>query len=312
MKNNFWENLQKPFFAMAPMAGVTDSAFRQMCVKFGSDVNYSEMASVAALVYDSKKTLEMLKFEKIERPYVVQLFGSDPDHFIKATRIITKEVNPDGIDINFGCPVKKIQKQGAGALLMKDFEKSYQIIKNVIDNTHLPVSIKTRTWVGDVHVLDFLKFIKDLDIKALMIHGRTLAQGFSGDIDIETIKKARNVFDGIIMANGGINNKEDADRVLADTGVDGIGIARGALGRPWIFSEVREGGNIPQTKKDVFKIALIHAKLVEKFKDRQGMIEMRKHLCWYVRGLEGASELRRKLIQVSSMEEIEKLLKDFY
>src|SRR3989339_471146 len=278
MKNNFWENLKKPFFAMAPMAGITDSSFRQMCVRFGADVVYSEMASATALVYAPEKTLEILQFEKKERPYVVQLFGAEPKHFVEATKIITKEIKPNGIDINFGCPVKKVQKQGAGAVLMKDFKKSRAIIENVINNTDLPVSIKTRTRVDNKSILDFLEFIKDLDIKALMIHGRTLAQGFSGAIDTETIKKARDFFSGVLMANGGVYLRAGGEKIL-------------------------------QAKEEKFKIVLEHVKLAEKHKGQQGVIEMRKHLCWYAKGFEGASELRRELIQVETIRDIKKILK---
>ena len=192
--------------------------------------------------------------------------------------------------------------------LMKDFKKSRAIIENVINNTDLPVSIKTRTRVDNKSILDFLEFIKDLDIKALMIHGRTLAQGFSGAIDTETIKKARDFFSGVLMANGGVYSRAEAEKLLQATGVDGIGIARGALGRPWIFSEIKDL-DFPKSKEEKFKIVLEHVKLAEKHKGQQGVIEMRKHLCWYAKGFEGASELRRELIQVETIRDIKKILK---
>jgi len=327
---NFWSSfaktsedkskLNKPIYALAPMAGITDSAFRQICKEFGADVVYSEMASVAALAYNPKKTLEMLEFSEVERPYVVQLFGSEPEHFAKAVkRLSCYDFNknrrglascaPDGIDINFGCPVKKVQKQGSGAVLMNDLKLSREIIKAVINNTDLPVSIKTRSKVGKISVLDFLKNVEDLDIKAVMIHGRTLAQGFSGAVDTDIIKKARDYFNGIILANGGINSYDDAVQILDKTEADGMGIARGALGRPWIFKAVRTGQSAQRSKKAVFKIALKHAKLAEKLKGKQGIIEMRKHLCWYVHGLPGACEMRQKLVQVRTVKDITKTLK---
>ena len=305
-----WKNLKnKSIYALAPMADITDSAFRQICKDYGADVVYSEMASVTALVYASQKTLEMLCFEEKERPYVVQLFGNNPDHFAQATRIITEKIKPDGIDINFGCPVKKIQKQGAGAVLMANKKLAKDVIKSTINNTDLPVSIKTRTKVGDVGVLEFLDYISDLDIKALMIHGRTLPQGFSGDIDMEVIKKARGYFGGIILANGGINNYQDAEKVLQETEADGLGIARGALGRPWIFEEIKKGTFIAKQPQEIFDIALRHSILMHKIKGDQGIIEMRKHLCWYVHGLHNASELRQKLTQVKTIEDIRGILR---
>lgn len=313
MNNNFWEKINKPVYALAPMAGFTDSAFRQICREYGADVVYSEMASVTALVFAPEKTLELVSYNKKEAPYVVQLFGSNPEHFAKATRIITEKIKPQGIDINFGCPVKKVQKQGAGAVLMNNLSLSREIIKAVIDNTDLPVSIKTRTRVGDVDVLQFLENVQDLDIKAVMIHGRTLAQGFAGPIDTQIIKKvtakagqARKYFSGVILTNGGIIKGEDIAEVLKKTGADGVGIARGALGQPWIFDKkIKESPN----KEKIFKIALKHAKLARKLKGKQGIIEMRKHLCWYVAGLEGASGLRKKLVLVETLDDIKEILK---
>jgi nifR3 family TIM-barrel protein len=309
----FWESLAKPIYALAPMAGAADSAFRQICKDFGADVVYSEMASATALVYNPKQTLEILKFSKIERPFVVQLFGSVPKHFAYAARLIERKIKPDGIDINFGCPVKKVLKQGAGAVLMNNLKLARDIIKSVIENTKSPVSIKTRSRVGEIDVLRFLDYMRDLDIKAVMIHGRTLAQGFSGEVDWKIIKKARQYFGGIILANGGIMNANDAKNLLEKTGADGVGIGRGALGRPWIFKEIKSRDALQCVstevdKKFIFKIALKHAKLAYKLKGERGIKEMRKHLCWYVAGLPNASNLRKKFIRVESLEDIKKVL----
>jgi nifR3 family TIM-barrel protein len=332
MAKNFWKKLKKPIYALAPMAGVADSAFRQICKEFGADVVYSEMASAAALVYAPKKTLELIEFSKVERPFVAQLFGSSPAHFAYAARLLSGKKThplpplkrgfiPDGIDINFGCPVKKVQKQGAGAVLMNNLKLSREIIKSVIDNTDLPVSIKIRAGAGKVDALKFLDNVRDLNIVAVMIHGRTLKQGFAGEADFKIIKKARGFFGGIILANGGIgltpspspSQERGVDWLLEKTGADGIGIARGALGRPWIFrmSELLiYADNTDFTdKKNIFKIALKHAKLAEKLKGEIGIREMRKHLCWYVAGLPNARSLRQKLIEVNNMEDIEKIFK---
>lgn len=305
---NFWQKLNKPIMALAPMAGISDMAWRQICKEYGADVLYSEMASATALNYDPEKTLELVKFKEKERPYVVQLFGGEPKHFIKATKIITKKIQPDGIDINFGCPVKKVQKQGAGAVLMKDLRKSRSIIETVIKNTDLPVSIKTRTRVGGVDVLQFLDFMKDLDIKAVMIHGRTLAQGFNGPIDTKIIKAARNHFDSTILANGGIDSYEEAQKILAKTAADGLGIARGALGRPWIFKALHTGQKIERSLRPIIKTAIKHAELMEQYKGKAGIMEMRKHLSWYVAGLPGAKKIRQELTSVNSIADIRKVL----
>lgn len=311
--NNFWLKLAKPIYALAPMAGITDSAFRQICKSFGADVVYSEMVSATAMVYNSKKTLELMKFGAIERPYIVQLFGSKPEHFAYAAKFITRKIKPQGIDINFGCPVKKVAKQGAGAALMNDLKLARQVILAIINNTDLPVSIKVRAQVGRITALDFLKSLSDLDIKAVMIHGRTLKQGNSGTINYKIIREARKYFKGVILANGGVKDKKTADELLSLTGADGIGIGQGVLGKPWIFEEVKSPQPpLPRGRKEIFKIMLRHARLAEELKGKQGIIEMRKHLCWYVNGMKNAGELRRELVRAESPEDIKKILQPLF
>lgn len=315
---NFWVKLKKtgrPILVLAPMAGITDSPWRQICKDFGAEVVVSEMASVTALVYSPKATLAMLASTKSEAPYVIQLFGNNPEHFAKATQLLTnpsavKKLGvtnyrvPQGIDINFGCPVAKVLKQGAGCALFKDLAKSREVITAVLNNTDLPVSIKTRTQVGEIKLLDFLKNISDLPISALMIHGRTLSQGFSGDIDYKIVAKARKYFTGVIIINGGINNSAKATNALKISQADGLGIGQGALGKPWIFQEIKNK-KIPP--KDIKKIILKHAKLVAKYNGN--FREFRKHLLWYVTGLPNAKKLRGELIKVNSLEEVKNILK---
>lgn len=308
-KQNFWQKLNKPIFVLAPMAGITDSAFRVMCKKHGADVVYSEMASVNALNYTPEKTLEMLKFDEIERPYVVQLFGSEPEYFKKATLIIEKNIKPDGIDINFGCPVPKVAKQKAGAELGKDLKQSRKVIQAVLSATSLPVSVKIRKQVGEVNALQFLDNIKDLDVQTVMIHGRTLSQMHAGPVDAEIIKEARNYFGGIIIANGGVKDKETADELLEKTQADGIAIAQGALGRPWIFDEIENEDFKTKSSEEIFKIALGHAKLAYQDKGQTGILEMRKHLCWYVQGFPGARKLREEFVGVNKINDIEEIIK---
>lgn len=331
MSGNFWQKLKKrnktissaglgrPILALAPLAGFTDSAFRQICRQCGADVVYSEMASSAALFYNqlpqvgkrNKKntTLELLKFNsKQEKYYVVQLFGSNPEHFAVAARIVTNKIKPDGIDLNFGCPVPKIIKQGAGAGLMKDLKNSRAVIKAVLANTDLPVSIKIRTKSGTVGALEFLDNINDLPVAAVMIHGRSLTQGFSGEADWSLIKAARRHFSGIILANGGINSLVAARQALKISGADGLGLARGVLGRPWLFKEIKNNVEINKKPIAVFKIALKHAELVEELKGNIGIVELRKHLVWYTLGLPKAAHLRAQLVKSNKLEDIQKIL----
>lgn len=308
--NNFWQKIKKPILALAPMAGFSDSAFRQIVSKYGADVVYSEMASVTALYYNKKPTLDLLRFnKKLEKNYVVQLFGSNPEHFGVAAKIVTKEIKPQGIDINFGCPVGKIIKQGAGAELMGKLENTHAVISAVCANTNLPVSIKIRTKSGQVTAIEFLKSISDLPVAAVMIHGRSLKQGFTGEIDYNLIKEARKYFKGIILANGGIDNLEQAKKTLDLSEADGLGLARGILGRPWLFSEIKNNKKLDLDIKDISKIILGHAKLCEKLKGEKAIIELRKHLCWYVQGLNGAASFRSKLVKAESYKDVKNIFK---
>lgn len=312
--NNFWQkikNKNKPIYALAPMADITDSAFRQMCLAYGADILYSEMASSTALSFAPQKTLEMLKRTRQEKPYVVQLFGNNPEHFKKGIKIIEEEISPEGIDINFGCPAPKVIKQGAGAVLAQDLKLSREIIKITIESAKTPISIKLRAKSGEISCLEFLDYMKDLDIKAIMIHGRTLNQGFSGSIDTDIIKKARNYFNGIILANGGLQNALDAPKILQATKADGIGVARSCLGRPWIFEELKKSKIIKKNKKEISKIVFKHAKLAQKQKSKKGIIELRKHLCWYAQGLPNAKKLRHELVQVENLKDIKKIFNKF-
>jgi len=314
---DFWQNLQKPVLALAPMAGVTDSAFRLVCREQGADVVYSEMASATALAYgQEKKTLELLRFCQAERPYVVQLFGSEPEYFARAARIVTQKIQPDGIDINFGCPVPKVAKQKAGAELMKDPDRSRRVVQAVLDNTDLPISVKTRIRSGEVTLNDFLEAVVDLPVSALMVHARTLGQGFAGDPDFTPLHQGRERFGGILLANGGITDVLSGAQALQASAADGLGLARGAMGNPWLFRELRAKftPGVPEPAKrdrqELVATVYRQAELSYDLKGEAGIREMRKHLCWYLRGLAGAAELRKQAVQVSSLSDIWELLQN--
>ncbi len=325
-KKKFWLSLRKPIFASAPMAGITDSSFRQLCKKYGADVVYTEMISADGLHYKSKKTLELLKFSQAEKPIVVQLFGKNPEMFIQATQIVT-QAGFDGIDINFGCPAKKVVGHGGGVTLMRDLDLCYQIIKNVCDNTFLPVSIKIRTSINQVDrktgkqgnkkitALDLIKKIKDLPISTIMIHGRSYEQGFKGEIDYQMVKKVKENFKGIVLANGNITNPEIAQKTLELTRADGLGLARGLYGQPWLFTQIKD---YLENKKyqektwlQIKKIALEHAKLNYQNKGKHGIIEMRKYLLFYTKGQPQAKEMRKKLVKVETIENIKKIFNKY-
>ena len=300
--------------ALAPMAGITDSAMRQICREYGADVVYSEMASVSALYFKPEKTLALVKFNRKERPYVVQLFGNNPEHFAKAAQIITKSIKPDGIDINFGCPAKKVFSHGSGCALMPQKELARKIILAVCENTTLPVSIKIRAGLREMSALHFIENIKDLPFYAVMIHGRTYEGSFSGVVDFKIVEEIKKIIpQKIVLANGGITNPVQAAKILEDYPLlDGLGVARGVLGKPYLFSQIKEflkkGKRTEYNFKKIKKIAIRHAELLYKNKKRFGMLEIRKHLVWYFKGFPGAAELRKKLVQVKSIGEIKKVL----
>lgn len=315
---NFWKKLKRPIIALAPMAGITDQPFRQICKGYGADAVYSEMASTSAIFYNKKKTIGIIRFNsQKESPYVVQLFGDKPEHFLFAAKVIAKQIRPDGIDINFGCPARKIIACGCGAVLMDNVKLAREIIQAVLEGVQgkIPVSIKIRAGVKKTTALDFVKKIKDLPIAAIMIHGRTLEQGFTGMPDCEMIKKVKKEIgsDIVVLANGGILKPEDAARMLEATGADGIGLAQGVLGKPWLFKQVKEYLRTGSYKEfeisEIKKVAIMHAEMMYKKRGKQGIVEMRKHLAWYFKGFEGAAELRQKLVHVKTVVEIKKILK---
>ncbi|MFA6410229.1 MAG: tRNA-dihydrouridine synthase [Candidatus Buchananbacteria bacterium] len=312
MKKDFWQKLNKPILALAPMAGVSDSAFRQLCKSFGADVVYTEMISADGLHYDSKKTLALLDFVKSEKPIVCQLFGKRPEMFAKAAQVVQK-LGFSGIDLNFGCPAKKVVAHGGGVTMMRDLKHCHLLIKTVLDNTDLPVSVKIRSGIEKVTALDFVKSISDLPISAIMIHGRPFKNPYTAPIDYEMIKKVKENFSGVVLGNGGIFFPEDAKLMIEKTGVDGVGLARGLYGKPWLFKQVKD--YLKKGKYQEFdfaqikKVAIKHATLAEKAKGQWGITETRKHLAWYVKGFAGAANLRQELVLVQSVKEIRNILK---
>ncbi|MDD3285107.1 MAG: tRNA-dihydrouridine synthase family protein [Patescibacteria group bacterium] len=318
-EQNFWQELKKrnqSILALAPMAGFTDIAFRQICSAYGADVVYSEMASATALFYnqenDDNETLRLLRWDRTkESRYLVQLFGSNPEHFALAARLICEKIKPNGLDINFGCPVGKVLKQGAGADLMKNLKQTRLVIESVLENSQVPVSVKIRAKAGDVSALEFVKNISDLPVSALMIHGRSLNQGFVGEVDFGLVKTIRPYFKGPVLINGGIVDLKSAQSALNLSGADGLGLARGALARPWLFQEIKEGREIIYNRGAISRLLYRHALSLVELKGESALLEWRKQACWYVQGLEGASQWRGRLVQVSTLTQLENILKDY-
>lgn len=310
--DNFWQKLKKPILALAPMAGVCDLAFRQMCKMGGADVLYNEFVSAEALIRDNEKTKKMLRFAESEHPIVCQLFGSSPQSLARAS-VVAGEMGFDGVDINFGCPAYKVVKNGGGVSLMREPARCAEIISAVCAVSPIPISIKLRASVGqDITALDVLEVIKNLPVSAVMLHGRSYEQAFDGEPQWEIVAGARKIFGEILLANGGIDSGEKARQVLVVTGADGIGIARGAWGRPGIFDEIKKylAGEVVEAKsrEEIIKQMLRHGELALAHGGEYGLIELRKHLGWYVRGWPDAREIRSRLVQITSLTELREIL----
>lgn len=318
--SNFWQNLPKPFLALAPMCGVTDLPFRTICHTLGADVVYTEMIMVQALAYKGKKTLALAEISDNERPVVLQLGGNDPELFFRAAQVV-KEIGPDGIDINFGCPAKKVAGNGSGVALLRDLEKSYQIIQATIEGAGgIPVSIKTRSQIKStdksevITSLRLLEKIQDLPVAAVMMHGRSFEAPWIEDVDYEYIKQVKQFFKGIVIANGGIYSVPKAKEVLEITGADGLGIGHGVYGQPWIFNQIKEylktGKFTEMSWPEKREVALKHAELAFKIKGEHGLVELRKQLLWYVKSLPHATDYREKLVKLKTLAEITRALNE--
>lgn len=316
--DNFWQKLPRPIMALAPMCGVSDLPFRTICRQHGADLVYSEMIMVQGLARRNAKTLKLAEISAAEQPVIIQLGGNDPEAFFQAARIV-RELGPAGIDINFGCPAKKIAGQGSGVALLRDLELSYQIIQATIEGAGgLPVSIKTRSQIKSVDKkeintsLMMLERVKDLPLAAVMIHGRSFEAPWVEEVDYDYIRRVKEMFPGIVLANGGIYSPEKAGEVLEITGADGVGIGHGVYGAPWIFQQIKDylatGRYEEPTWEQKRSVALAHARLAHDIKGPHGLVEFKKQLLWYVKGLPRATDYRQELVRLETLEEIEAAL----
>lgn len=304
-----WKKIERPVIGLAPMADFTDLPFGLMCKKFGAQIIFREMVSADAIVYGNKKTLDMLKIDKRERPVIQQIFGRDPKLMAEAAKIIYKKSSPDGIDINMGCPARKVVNNFHGAALMKDAATAVKIIKTVKKAVPVPVSVKTRLgWSNKEEILSFAPLLEKAGADAICIHGRTKKQGYEGSADWKIIGEVKQKLKIPLLANGGIFTREDIDECLSVTGADGVLIARGDLGHPWIF-EKRNREEISLEEK--ISVILEHAQLqVKKYGD-YGMILFRKHLAYYFKGVPSSHQIKQQLVQVSNLKQLKELLKAY-
>ncbi len=310
----------QPLF-LAPMEDVTDSPFRQICRRKGADIVFTEFISSEAIIRDSDIAMQKMDFEEMERPFGVQIFGGREEAMEGAAKVAVDQ-NPDLVDINFGCPVYKIVKKGAGAGCLKDLSMMERMAGTVVDAVKdRPVTVKTRLGWDDntIKIQEVALMLQKLGVKALTVHARTRAQKYKGDARWDWLKKLKNTpgLEIPIIGNGDVTSPELAKKMFEDTGVDGVMIGRGAIGNPWIFEQTRHylqtGELLPEpTVKQRVELCAEQLRLsVQQHGERYGVIIMKKHYGQYLKGVRNGKKLRMELMEHDEMQPILELLLNF-
>lgn len=298
---------------LAPMAGICNSAFRKIIKEMGCGLMYCEMVSDKALVYDSKKTINMLYMEEVERPIAQQIFGSDKETFVEAAKKVYTEMKPDIIDINMGCPVPKVAiKSQAGSALLKNPEKIKEIVEAVVAAVPIPVTVKIRSgWDSNsINAPYVAKICEEAGASAITVHPRTRAQGYTGAPDLDIIKQVKQTVSIPVIGNGDIKDIESAKHMFEYTGCDAIMIGRGCLGNPWLIKqlvEYFENGKVlpPPTYQEKIKLCLRHFDYLLKIKpEKVAVLEMRSHIAWYIKGLPNCIEVKNSCFKATNKEQI--------
>ena len=302
---------------LAPMAGVCNSAFRRIIKEMGCGLVYAEMVSDKGLVYNSKKTKDMLYVSDYERPIAQQIFGSDVDTFVEAAKMVYEIMKPDIIDINMGCPVPKVAVRAqAGSALLKNPAKIREIVSAVVKAVPIPVTVKIRSgWDSNsINAVEVAKICEEAGAKAICVHGRTRSQGYSGKVDLDIIKKVKESVSIPVIGNGDVNSIESAIKMFEYTGVDAIMIGRGALGNPWLIKQLVtyfDTGIIldKPSYKEIIDMCRKHLNyLLELKSEKISVLEMRSHISWYIKGLPKSTEIKKELFTISDAKGIMNLL----
>ena len=305
----------KAHAALAPMAGVADRAFREICKQFGASYLVGEMASSKGLTMGSRKTEELLAVTDLERPMAIQLFGSDPETMARAA-YSSLEYRPDILDINMGCPAPKVAGNGGGSSLMLSPTLAGEIVRAVSRAVNIPVTVKMRRGWDSEHLnaVELAKICEQSGAAAITVHGRTRAQMYAPPVDRQTIADVKRAVSVPVIGNGDIVSPATALSMYAETGCDLVRVGRGALGRPWLFAQIAaaaDGRDVPPdpTLGEKMSIMRRHIVLLCRYKgDHIGMLEARKHVAWYIRGMPGAAKLRGLAGTLSSMDDLDRLI----
>lgn len=304
---------------LAPMAGICNSAYRQICKEMGCGLIYAEMVSDKAITYNNQKTIDMLYMTDMERPISQQIFGSDKESFVAAAKYIEQNMHPDIIDINMGCPVPKVAVRAqAGSALLKDPIKIYDIVSSVVSSVSVPVTVKIRSGWDSKHINAFevAKIVEKAGASAICVHPRTRSQGYSGKADWNIIKEVKQSVSIPVIGNGDIKCPEDAKKMIDETNCDAVMIGRGVLGNPWLIKNTvsyLDGGEIALPSiNDRIDMCLKHLELLKSLKsEKVACLEIRNHISWYFKGICGANELKNKVYQTSNIHDIILLLNEF-
>lgn len=304
----------------APMAGVSNISFRKIIKEMGAGLIYSEMVSNMGIIYNSKKTIELLKINNEERPISIQIFGSDTESFINAAKYVEENFKPDIIDINMGCPVPKVAvKSQAGSALLKNPEKIYEIVKNVVDNIKTPVTVKIRLgWdKNNINCIEIAKLIEKAGASAIALHARTRADGYSGKADWKYIKQVKENVSVPVIGNGDVTSPEEAIKMLKETNCDAVMIGRATLGNPWIIKKCVEklenDIDIPDPSyTERIDMILKHYNLLkENTNEKTALLEIKTHALWYLKYIPNSKEIKRQISVAKTEKEFLEILKNF-
>ncbi|MRI83595.1 MAG: tRNA dihydrouridine synthase DusB [Nitratiruptor sp.] len=304
-------DFSRPLYLLAPLAGYTDRPFRALVKRFGADLTISEMVSANALVHESAKSLRMIEKSPLESPYFVQIAGSDPEIIKQAVELLNGIDGIDGIDLNCGCPVPKVVRQGAGSALLKDLDRLGKIVETIKRYSNKEyTSVKIRLGFDRDEVVPIVKRIQEAGADFVTIHGRTRSGGFKAPVDYEAIRRAREAVEIPVIANGDIGDYEKARWVLETITPYGVMIGRGAIGKPWIFHQLKHQGELdPRLRQEVI---LEHLRQMVAFYGEYGVILFRKHLHTYSKGLPGAGEFRKLVNTIQDVAQMERAVEEFF